>query len=84
MPTVPSTRARWGRNTDDMSAMATSIGLAVSSLIGGSMCSSTLLRRHRQPFMFLIARVTPVCMCIFITGIETTRSKSNTSWQTRT
>ena len=46
------------------------------------MCSSTLLRRHRQPFMFFTASVTPVCMCIFITGIETTKSNSSTLGQT--
>ena len=83
MPTVPSTMARCGRNTDAMSAMATSSGFSALPASAGSMCSSTLLRRQRHPFMFFTASVAPVCMCRFITGMDTMKSNSSTSAQTR-
>ena len=81
-PIVPSTMAKCGRRTEAISAMAMSSDFCSLPATGGSMCNSTLLRRQRQPFMFLTASVAPVCMCIFMTGIDTTQSNSNTSGQT--
>ena len=66
-----------------MSAIAMSMGFSLLPATGGSMCNSTLLRRHRQPFMFLTARLAPVCMCRFMTGSDTRKSHSTASGQTR-
>jgi len=82
MPTVPSRMDRWGRSTADMSAMAMERDLSSDPSTLGSMCRSTFDRLQRHPFIFLTARLTSVCMWVFMTGMDTMMSCSKTSAQT--